>query len=381
MSDFAARSDDAVELSQPVPAGIQLSLTCHRQYDFTGPAYAELHGASTATAFQHPLWMDAFFRHLAQERGAEPVIVVGRHSETGRPEFILPLIRRSLSGVTLLEATDLGVSDYAAPVVRRSWSHNAIDAAQLQRMVRDALPPFDILRIKPVRESALPLWQTFFAGSVEREDYSSHAAHLTAPYAEWREKALGRSFRKYLDRRKKRFLKSGEAKLRLLKDPDEIRHGISEIRRLRAGRFDGDVIQQDFAEKFYAEIATRGSRQDFARTYALTLDGQDIGFVFGLTQDGRFLYLLIGCDYETHGRHSPGLLMYDMIIEDWIGDDGNIFDFTIGDEGFKADFGTAPTAIFAIRQAPTLLGKLALAGYASRDRIREWLRPGSEKHE
>lgn len=379
MSDFAARNDDASELSQLVPAAGRLSIACHRQYDFTGPGYTELFAASTATAFQHPLWMDAFFRRLTPARGAEPVIVEGLDEETGELIFVLPLIRRSLSGVTLLEATDLGVSDYAAPVVRRSWSHTAFDVAQLQRMVRDALPAYDILRIKPVRESALPLWQTFLPGDADAEAYSSHAVYLTAPYADWREKALGRSFRKYLDRRKKRFLKSGKAQLRLLTDPGEIRRGIGEIRNLREGRFDSDVTQQDFAQEFYADVATRGSQEEFARTYALTLEGSDIGFVFGLTHNGRFHYLLIGCDYDTYGRHSPGLLMYDMIIEDWIGAGGNIFDFTIGDEGFKADFGTEPTAIFAIRHAPTLLGKLALAGYASRDRIRDWLKPRSEK--
>lgn len=379
MSDFAARNDDASEPSQLVPAAGQLSIACHHQYDFTGPGYTELFAASTATAFQHPLWMDAFFRHLTRARGAEPVIVEGRDSKSGKPVFVLPLIRRNLSGVTLLEATDLGVSDYAAPVVRRSWIHDTVDAGQIQRLVRDVLPSFDILRIKPVRESALPLWQTFFSGDADAEDYSSHAARLTAPYPQWREKALGRSFRKYLDRRKKRFLKSGKAQLRLLTDSDDIRRGIGEIRNLREGRFDSDVIQQDFAQEFYAEIATRGSQEEFARTYALTLDGCDIGFVFGLTHNGRFHYLLIGCDYDTYGRHSPGLLMYDMIIEDWIGAGGNIFDFTIGDESFKADFGTEPTAIFAIRHAPTLLGKLALAGYAGRDRIRDWLRPRSAK--
>ena len=53
-----------------------------------------------------------------------------------------------------------------------------------------------------------------------------------------------------------------------------------------------------------------------ARTYRLSLDGASVGYVFGLTWNGRFHYLLIGCDYAAHGRHSPGLILYDMIIED-----------------------------------------------------------------
>ena len=150
------------------------------------------------------------------------------------------------------------------------------------------------------------------------------------------------------------------------------------MQALRAGRFEGDMIQQDFVRDVYAEVAVEGAATGFARTYSLMLGKDAVGHVFGLTHGGRFHYLLIGCDYEAHGRHSPGLILYDAIIAGWIADGGDAFDFTIGDEGFKKDFGTEPTAMFELATAPTWRGRLARAAFDARDRLRQ-SRSGSAK--
>ena len=110
---------------------------------------------------------------------------------------------------------------------------------------------------------------------------------------------------------------------------------------------------------------------ELARTYRLSLDGEPLGYVFGLTWSGRFYYLLIGCDYERHGKHSPGLLLYDGIIEDWLRDGGTVFDFTIGDEPFKQDFGTVATPMFALKRSASWRGRLASAAFDAREQLRK----------
>ncbi|UUP18231.1 hypothetical protein NTH_02711 [Nitratireductor thuwali] len=339
-------------------------IAVERAFDFAGPEYHELFGRSDATAFQHPLWLDRLYFHLAPVRGAEKLVVTGR-TATGQLLFVLPMIRRRKWGITLVEAADLGVSDYAAPVVDRSWQ----PSDDLVRSVRERLPSFDLLRVRPVRAEAVNRWQAFFPAQAVQQDFGAHAVGLFAPYAEWRKQVLTPSFTKYLDRKKKRLFRSGGAELRLLLKPAEIAAAFSAIQSLRAGRFEGDVIQQNFVRDFYADIAARGVATELARTYALTLDSEPIGYVFGLTHAGRFHYLLIGCDYRAHGRHSPGLLMYDLIMEDWLSSGGDCFDFTIGDEPFKADFGTQQTAIYALSCCATPVGKLALAAFNLRKRL------------
>jgi CelD/BcsL family acetyltransferase involved in cellulose biosynthesis len=48
---------------------------------------------------------------------------------------------------------------------------------------------------------------------------------------------------------------------------------------------------------------------------------------------------------------------------------GECFDFTIGDEPFKMDFGTSPTAIHALTAQPTWRGQLMRAALETRQRL------------
>lgn len=346
--------------SAPMPA-----VSVEPGFDFLSPDYARLFEASSATAFQHPVWLDALYARLAPMREAEKLVVTGRERDGGALVFVLPMILRRKSGALLLETSDLGVGDYAAPIVARGF-HGAEGLADA---VAAVLPRFDVMRIRPVREETVAAWRMLLGGTERRLDFSAHATALAGTYADWRAGALDASFARYLDRKKKRFGKSGGA-LRLLRDCGEIEAAITRMRELRAGRFPGDLIQQGFVRDFYAAVAAAGAPAGLARTYALVLEGEAVGYVFGLTHGGRFHYLLIGCDYERHGRHSPGLVLYDAIIADWIAAGGTVFDFTIGDEAFKADFGTEPTAMFEIAASTTWRGSLARAGLEARDQFR-----------
>lgn len=348
------------------PAPGDVAVRVEADLDFHGPQYAALYAASAATVFQHPLWLDLLYRRVAPALEASPLVVTGRGRDDGELRFVLPLIVRSRNGIRLLEAADLGVGDYAAPVVARRWN----PPKGLARAVRNALPPHDVLRIDKIRDEAAARWRALLGGEASRAPFSTHAVAVSAPYSEWRDGALGKSFAKYLDRRKKRFIKSGAATLKHLENEAAIREAIAAMAALRAGRFGNDPIQYEPVKRFYADLAVAGARAGLARTYSLLQDGETVGHLFGLTSGGCFHYLLIGCDYERFGRHSPGLLLYDLIIEDWIAAGGTAFDFTIGDEPFKRDFGTIATPMHRIAVPATALGRLALFALEARTRLR-----------
>lgn len=351
-------------LKHSQPAGEPIVARREDRFDFLDASYRDLHAGSAATAFQHPLWLDAFYRIVAPARGAEPVIIVGRLAD-GRPVLVLPMIRRKISGVLLLEAADLGVSDYAAPVV----SNALAQGTEARTAILAALPDHDILRVRPVREEHVAAWQSLVGREARRLEFSAHAAEPGLPYEKWRSENFDASFQKYLDRRVRRFFKSEGASFGPIGSAAEAGRLVAEIRRLRAGRFSGDPIAEDHAARFYCEIAERGIGEDFARCYALHLDGRLVGAVFGLTHAGRYHYLLIGCDYEAFGKLSPGLVLYDRMMEDWALQGGSAFDFTIGDEPFKADFATRPTAMFSIGATPSIKGRMATLAFEARERL------------
>lgn len=335
-----------------------IDVASENTFDFSSDEYLNLFENSDATAFQSPEWLEAFYEELVPERGAEKLIITGRASENGALVFVLPLIRRKIKGIILVESSDLGVSDYSAPIVRNDQLNDPVADDLLSKAVSVAIGKYDLLRIKPIRQEARQLWGLFFKSPSHALDFSAHASTIKAPYDAWRKDAFGKSHTKYLDRKSRRFNKEFDVKLSVVPD-DEIQDAISYVQQYRKGRFEGDPIQQDFVLRFYTRVAKNLGSNNVARTYQLTADGKRVGVIFGLIKNGRYHYLLIGCDYDNYGKHSPGLLMYDLIMADWLEEGGDVFDFTIGDEPFKAKFGAQSTKMYGILQAGSVIGKIA----------------------
>jgi CelD/BcsL family acetyltransferase involved in cellulose biosynthesis len=230
------------------------------------------------------------------------------------------------------------------------------------------LPAHDLMRIRPVRAEHVSAWRFLVAGTAVDQDFSSHAVRLSGTFDAWRQATLEPGFRRMLDRKAKRFLKAEGAFVRRV--TGDAGRAIEEIARLRAGRFAVDMIQQQAVLEFYSQVATAGQASGFARTYEIGIEGRPFGYAFGIAHAGCFFYLLIGCDYEAYGRHSPGLILYDFMIRDWISAGGNSFDFTIGDEPFKMQFGTTPTKMHAIERRAGLRGYAAAAALSAKAMLR-----------
>jgi CelD/BcsL family acetyltransferase involved in cellulose biosynthesis len=345
-------------------------------FPFRSAEFADLVQRSDATAFQHPFWLDALHRIWSPARGAETVTVAGR-AEDGRLCFVLPLLLRRRSGIALLETTDLGVSDYAAPLADQAWFRSLGHGDALAKAVAQVLPHHDLLRIRPVRPEHVPLWSAFLGGDVRALDFGAHAVSVHGSVESWRKLALSDSFARILARKHKRFFKAPTARLHVLQDPARIAEAMRQMAKWRVGRFEGDVIQDPAALAFYTAVAVEGAGSGFARTYALEAEGEVIGLTFAIGAAGRLNYLLIGCDYARFGRHSPGLLLYEGMIADWIAQGGDVFDFTIGDEAFKTDFGTTRTPMAEITRAASWRGSFALTAFRLRERWRARRQDGS----
>ncbi len=328
-------------------------------FAFKSDEYSDLVDASDAHVYQQPIWLDAFYRIIAPNRGARPHFLVARRQDDGVLQFVLPLILRRKFGLRLLETADLGVSDYAVPVgLPAFWQDLERDPA-LRRKLAKALPRFDLLRMRPVREEDCRKFMLVTGTDPIPLGFSSHASVLWKPYDEWRKSALNGSLRKMIDRKMRKLHRDHSASLKELDDPDEIQRALTRLASLRAGRFDKDPIQQEFVLSFYIDVAQQGVSTGLASTWLLEADGKEVGILFGVTLKGRFYYLLIGCDYDNFGQYSPGLLMYDGIMENWTERGGSGFDFTIGDEAFKRKFGTAATTIYMFLSAGSLIGRMA----------------------
>lgn len=333
-------------------------LAVESDFEFKSSQYRDLFACSNATGFQSPTWLSCFYSILAPAHPVQPWIVTFR--QKGRLEGLVALIKRQRSGIVLLEATDLGVSDYAAPVFSPGLEKQLHGDSSLQMAFRKALGAYDVLRIRPCRSEHVGAWQSLIGTSPQPLCFSAHSVDLQPPFDDWRVRKMDPKLASKVTRKCRRWRNQHKVSLERLDDPAAIVRAIDQLSLLRKGRFQGDPIQQRHVKEFYTQAAVEGARSGEAETWVLTSDGAVACILFGLTHNGRFLYLLIGADYEAHGRHSPGLQLYERVIENWMQRGGANFDFTIGDEPFKKQYGTQAEPMSLFSHTRNLKGKIAL---------------------
>ena len=320
------------------------SLAIEPDFDFDSAEYGALFARARASAFQHPDWLAPFYRHLMRPPVAEPLVVVGRDA-AGALALVVPLLRRLGPNVSI-EYAFLGVTDYALPVVAPEL--NLREIPHLPARFRQVLGRHDTLRIEPVRQQDAPLWRALLGAAPDTLDFGAHDLACDGGYAACRGRIFAGGKAAVLDRKIRRLAARGALRLDRLAG-GEVGAAMLAARQFRRGRFKDDPMQRDDFHAFYVEVAERGARSGLARTYRLSSGGETVAVLFGLIDGDRFCYLVLGCDYASFGKFSPGMIMFDDAMRDWFGSGGAVFDFTIGDEAFKAAFGCRRTAMLCFR--------------------------------
>ena len=98
----------------------------------------------TATPFQAPGWLSAWYATVGAAREAEPLIVFVTERETGQSVVTLPLIRRREGGRDVITFADLGVTDYNAPILGPASPATPQAARGLWASIVKALPAVDL---------------------------------------------------------------------------------------------------------------------------------------------------------------------------------------------------------------------------------------------
>lgn len=332
-------------------------------FDFLSPEYAELFDASAATAFQHPLWLHSLYSRLASHAGATPLVIVARHRATGALAMVLPLLRIRRGPIRTVEFADLRVSDYLAPVcspqVFADLLRNADACAEIQHLVR----PFDLLRMAKLPDGRLPIENLLGAPRRVAMDSNAYATVLIAPFEQWRASALDRSYQKELAKKSRQLQKKGALSFSCCEDSASVLEALDVMRKFRGPRFqsqgDGDLLQRPEYHDFYSDVAIRGLGS-FVRLYVMKMDGEVIAAVLGLHHRDSYLVIMSAFDIAGYKSQSLGALMFEQVAKDCIERGDRMLDFTIGDEPYKKLFGGQPSPMWALTQAGSTAGTVAL---------------------
>ncbi len=334
------------------------------EFDFSSAEYQELYTASNASVFQEPSWLEKLQAYARNSAHGQSHTLIIREQLSQRLILVLPLLLRRIGPLRLVEFLNMGFVDYADPIYDPTFRDELLRHSDiLSADIKSILPSHDLLWIKHIRLQDQVLVRLFPSGQIFDADFDSHRTELTGSFEDWRKQTLSKKRRGNLRRARQKLQEQGQLTSQLVRDPDEIENAFKSLRAFRHLRFSEnrrtERMQDPTVHDFYVQLAQQGAKDGSARTYQLLLDGECIAVTFGLCHEGDYVYLLPGADFARYGRFSPGAILLEDMISDLMKDGVSGFDFSIGDEGYKMQFGTYPVAIQTLARPKTLIGQFA----------------------
>jgi CelD/BcsL family acetyltransferase involved in cellulose biosynthesis len=233
------------------------------------------------------------------------------------------------------------------------------------RQMARALRHFGVFRIRHVRQDDAGLAAATAAFRSSLMGFNAHEVDLKEPFQSWRTTTLAPSFDRFLRKRRKKLLARGRLLFAELRDPSAIRDALTSMRAFRKPRWPDDLLNEQRFFDFYIDVACAGLTSGFSRTYILSIDDEPISVLFGLYHAGRFSLVLSGSDLTRLRNRSIGLLAIENAIEDCCAKGDSVFDLTIGDEAFKADFARRRIPMVVVWAGWRPVPALAHLAYAS----------------
>jgi CelD/BcsL family acetyltransferase involved in cellulose biosynthesis len=331
-------------------------------------AVARWSGAGQETAFQHPLWFEAWYGAFTE---VSPLIAVVTDSVTERPVALAPLIVRVRHGVRIVEFADLNVTDYNAPILRVGAALNVAGTRALSQALVAALREsggVDLIRLRKMPEGELnPLAMLGRAGSCslngniiatgdDFEAYRTSIKCMQLPRS-WRvfNRHPGAAFR---------MINSVDEALKIIDVMDAQQHARMQKLGLEF------TLNDAMHSKFYRDLVRRGLPEGYAVVSALTCDEGVVATVLGIKQGGGFVFLRISNGGKRWSNCSPSRLIIERTMAALHAQGLRRFDLSIGNYPFKRRFGAVQLRLTDVSIALTWRG----TPYAWRDFAAQSLR-------
>lgn len=308
-------------------------------------------------AFLTPEWFRCWFEHYGE--AAAPLVPSLRGAD-GRLTGLMPLaLERSgrprvcrIAGANLgdrfhpiCEAGDepvvAAVAGEALASGPERWSVLALDHVDVERPWIAALAGATGARLH-TRERP--------AGGLPQIDLSRHRG--------WDEYLATRSknTRQQLRRFPRRAAKEHQVGLRRTERPEELLGDVEaffELHQRRQAAHGGSSLGTERARAFHAEFAAACLERGWLRLWFLEFDGRPVASLYGWRLGERYSYYNSGFDPDE-SRLSPGLVLLSAVIESAMEEGAAVFDFLLGEEGYKLRFAERTESVASVTLARAL---------------------------
>jgi len=329
-------------------------------------------GADQETAFQHPVWFDAWYGAF---REATPLIAVVTDGITGRKVALVPLIRRVQHGIRVVEFADLNVTDYNAPMLRAGIKFDMAEARAVSKALVTALRQVpggvDLIRLKKMPDRLVggvnPLALLGRAGS---SSLNGNIIQTGDDFEAYRNSIKRIQMPRYW----RVFSRHPGAAFRIITSVDDALKAVNvmdaqqQVRMQRLGlEF---VLNDQIHARFYRDLVRRGLADGYVVVSTLTCDEAVVATMLGVRQDDYFVVLRISNAGARWSHCSPSKLVVERTMAALHEQGVRRFDLSVGNYAFKRRFGAEP---IPLTDASVALGWRGIP-YLLRDHAAQGLR-------
>jgi CelD/BcsL family acetyltransferase involved in cellulose biosynthesis len=339
-------------------------------------ALADLPAEFAGSAFQTRGWLDCWLARRHAEpghEGARTILAIAEDSADGTPRLALPLVLDSHGTIPAWAPLDCGVCDYNLPLTAAGFRPSPTEATRLWRAIVAALPAgasYLLLDKLPLHVGGRP---TVFAALPEigHSQVVRHPLPLGGDFETLRATRFSPTMVHSLDRKRRKLARKGALAFRVGTGAA----ALADFERLAVWR-DERFGPHPEVNAFWRRLVERG---DPARIFTLALDGETISACLAVVDAGGVRLLAVAHDARFN-NWSPGLLVVEDAIGWALGEGFAEFDFTIGTEAYKLDFGVEPEPMGRLAVAFDAQGAAMLRIVSARAYVAARLRRHLDAH-
>lgn len=313
-----------------------------------------------STVFQAPEWIDTLAEAAEQSaRGMAFFVAIGRCDAPA--SMVLPLVETVERSRRVVSFTDFGLSDYNAPILLSAETYSADDMSAVWAAVKGLLGANDLVHLTKLPEMIDGQPNPFLAlPSARRMSLTSCDTNIFMPWTECEAQMLPEDYRGYLRSKRRRKGKNHPLRFQLVSDADDAARVFDVMASQRKDRLAAlgahDVLSDPVWRDFYAKLARPVVDGGITRLFSLESGNETIATLMGLARGKRFHVIMLTFSNGEHSAVLPGLqLLRDVMA--WAAEAGfTTFDFTIGNEEYKAKYAVTRHPLFEIVEPLSLAG-------------------------
>ena len=250
-------------------------------------------------------------------------------------------------------------SDYMAPILSEDFNLNKYDFIHLWRKITKLIPGIDLIYLSKQPQCINTVKNPFVSFLKNYKDSNTYNISLPKTWKEYTTQILKKNFHIQNLRKKKLLKKLGIVRFKIVTNENEKNKYIEELIKQKNARLSSQGIKDIFKLEdlnFYKNFERKKLSKIKTHLSALSLNNELIAIHWGIIYNRRFYYLLLSMKEDNLKKYSPGRLLISLLVRWSIAKKMQIFDFTLGDEGYKKSWANRSSALHNYIQLSSLRG-------------------------